>query len=250
MSNKRIEVGTPVHYWPSVAMAATQRMTILNADKAMYGHVVHVFHDRMVNIVCFDHTGIMHAITSVSVFYPGEVVEEGRDHCAPIRSAAGDPITVNVEHSLTPFNLGDTPLPTITELTAPKEQQFPRPAGHAGHAGQGELPDSVTLLMVESEVLAEYHVNAFDLARRTDDVKSTLRDGYPGVPVSLKNTDICVLVMRNGHVIVGTSACISASKYSNRDGRRYARENALDLAWKLMGYELRTRLYEAGAIAV
>ena len=245
MSNKnRIEVGTPVHYWPSVAMAATQRMTILNADKAMYGHVVHVFHDRMVNLVAFDHTGLMHAITSVSVFYPGEVVEEGRDHCAPIRSAAGEPITGTVEHALKPFNLGDTPLPTISELTTTKEQQFPTPAGHA------ELPDTVSLLMVESEVLAEYHMNAFELASSTDDVKSDLRDGYPGIPVSLKNTDICLLVMRNGHVIVGTSACISAKKYSRTEDRRYARENAIDLAWKLMGYELRTRLYDAGAIQV
>lgn len=249
-----IEVGTPVHYWPSTAMAQVQRLTILNADKPLHAHIAHVFHERMVNLAVVDHRGVMHSITSVSLFYPGEVAEEGRDHCTPIRphTAQQDDLQpVKLAQAISPFRLA-----TAEERAT---AQFPTPPGHDSIIDDSltnadvlvqALPEAITTNMVEQEVLCEYHINARDLAAQTDDVKSTLKDGYPGLPVSLNNTDICVIVMRNGHVIVGHSACISREKYSREVGRQYARENALDVAWKLMGYELRSRLVDAGAAFV
>jgi hypothetical protein len=235
-----IEVGRRVHYWPSTAMATMQRMTLLNPEKPLHARIVHVFHDRMVNIVAYDNTGNMHAITSVSVVYPGEVADEGRDHCEPVRSPIGRKIApaeatgINALH----FDLAQQAM--AEQLSAPSPTSTYR----------NSIPDAVSMLMVEDEVLAEYHMNALDLAKQRPDEKSTIRDGYPGLPSTLGNTDICVLVMRNGHVIVGTSACISSEKYSRSAGREFARGNAIDTAWKLMGYELRSRRVNAGIDAI
>lgn len=232
-----IEVGRRVHYWPSTTMATLQRMTLLNPEKPLHARIVHVFHDRMVNIVAYDNTGRMHAITSVSVVYPGEVADEGRDHCEPVRSPIGAKIAP-VEATALHFD-------TAQEALA---DQLPQSSPTS--TWRNSLPDAVSMLMVEGEVLAEYHMNGLVFAGHSTDEKADLRDGYPGLPSVLGTTDICVLVMRNGQVIFGTSVCVSPLKYSSADGRRHARSNALDTAWKLMAYELRSRRVNLGVDAI
>lgn len=51
-------------------------------------------------------------------------------------------------------------------------------------------------------------------------------------------TTICVLTLKNGFVITGTSACIDQSAFSVATGERYAFENAIDKLWELEGYLL------------
>lgn len=52
----------------------------------------------------------------------------------------------------------------------------------------------------------------------------------------------CVLVLRNGFTSVGTSACASPENFDAEIGRKIARQKALEDVWKVMGYELRTKL--------
>ena len=56
----------------------------------------------------------------------------------------------------------------------------------------------------------------------------------------------CVLVLRNGFTVTGESACASPENFDAELGRKIARQNAVDKIWPLMGYELRTKLYDAG----
>ncbi len=56
---------------------------------------------------------------------------------------------------------------------------------------------------------------------------------------------ICVLVLRNGYVLTGESACASPENYDEALGHKIARDNARNKIWALEGYHLRTRLAEA-----
>lgn len=51
-------------------------------------------------------------------------------------------------------------------------------------------------------------------------------------------TTICQLFMQNGYVILGTSACVDASKFNKALGEKYAYEDAIHKAWPLEGYLL------------
>lgn len=59
---------------------------------------------------------------------------------------------------------------------------------------------------------------------------------------ALDSFTFCVLVMNNGHVITGESACVSPENFDAELGRKIARQNAVAKIWPLMGYELRSKL--------
>lgn len=54
---------------------------------------------------------------------------------------------------------------------------------------------------------------------------------------------ICVLTLRNGTLIVGESACVSAQNFDAELGQRIARQKAVDKIWALEGYLLAERLH-------
>lgn len=61
-------------------------------------------------------------------------------------------------------------------------------------------------------------------------------------PPSLGLLTICVLVLRNGFTVVGTSACASPENFDAKLGRKIARAKAVDQVWPLLGYALRGKL--------
>ncbi len=62
---------------------------------------------------------------------------------------------------------------------------------------------------------------------------------------SLNLLTFCVLVLRNGFTVTGESACASPENFNADIGRKIARQNAVDKIWPLMGYELRSVLFDA-----
>jgi hypothetical protein len=63
-------------------------------------------------------------------------------------------------------------------------------------------------------------------------------DGHP----SLRLLTFCVLVLRNGFIVTGESACASPENFDAELGRKIARQNAIAKVWPLMGYALREQL--------
>jgi hypothetical protein len=59
---------------------------------------------------------------------------------------------------------------------------------------------------------------------------------------------ICILVLRNGFTVTGTSACASADNFDAEIGKRIARQDAMRQLWPLLGYQLRDRLHFAPAM--
>lgn len=64
-------------------------------------------------------------------------------------------------------------------------------------------------------------------------------------PAVLSLLTICVLVLRNGFTVIGTSACASPENFDAEIGRQLARKDAIGNVWPLMGYALRSKLSEA-----
>jgi hypothetical protein len=55
---------------------------------------------------------------------------------------------------------------------------------------------------------------------------------------------ICILVLENGFVCIGTSACVIPKDYDETMGRLLARDNAKDKVWELEGYLLKQKMHE------
>lgn len=69
------------------------------------------------------------------------------------------------------------------------------------------------------------------------------------VPVShssvigkLKPLSICILIMRNGFIVIGKSAPASAANFDAELGKKLAYEDAIRQLWPLMGFSLRDQL--------
>jgi hypothetical protein len=53
---------------------------------------------------------------------------------------------------------------------------------------------------------------------------------------------ICVMVLRNGFVVIGKAAPASPENFNIQIGRKFARDDAMRQLWPLMGYALREKL--------
>lgn len=59
---------------------------------------------------------------------------------------------------------------------------------------------------------------------------------------ALKILTICILVMKNGFVVIGKSAPASPENFDAEKGATFAREDAIRQIWPLAGYALRDKL--------
>ena len=63
-------------------------------------------------------------------------------------------------------------------------------------------------------------------------------------PDTLGLLTFCVMTLQNGFTVVGQSACADKANYNKDIGERIARADAVNKIWPLLGYELRTKLYQ------
>lgn len=62
----------------------------------------------------------------------------------------------------------------------------------------------------------------------------------------LESYTICMVVMRNGYTVVGTSAPADPKNFNAALGRKLAYEDAARRIWPVLGYEMRTALMKSG----
>lgn len=53
---------------------------------------------------------------------------------------------------------------------------------------------------------------------------------------------VCHLTLKNGHEVIGMSACVDPTNYDRKIGEEIALKNATDEVWKHMGSILQDRL--------
>lgn len=59
---------------------------------------------------------------------------------------------------------------------------------------------------------------------------------------AVENLSVCLLVMRNGFIVIGKSAPASPENFNRELGKKFAYEDAVRQLWPLMGFALRDRL--------
>ena len=100
---------------------------------------------------------------------------------------------------------------------------------------KGLTAPRITPADIEANIVAQHFFTAAEGSKAAT----------PHQPVheSLRLLTFCVLVLRNGHRIVGVNeGPVSAKNFDAEIGRKLARQKAVDQIWPLMGYELRSRL--------
>ena len=112
---------------------------------------------------------------------------------------------------------------------------------HLKEAGEHLLPiaPKVTLADIEANIVSEQYFTAEEGAQgRLAKVNPDL--GMENSTLAL--ITFCVLTLRNGFTVTGESACVSPENFDAEDGRKIARQKAVEKIWPLMGYELRNKL--------
>lgn len=113
---------------------------------------------------------------------------------------------------------------------------------------KGKTAPRVTMAQIEASILSEHYFTALQGAGDTDAVNLGLdgsNDDNALPAYALGLLTFCVLVLRNGFMVTGESACASPENFDPEIGRTIARRNARDKIWALEGYLLKSRL-EAG----
>lgn len=73
---------------------------------------------------------------------------------------------------------------------------------------------------------------------------TTLDRAFNGAPTlpSMAVFTICTLVLKNGYIVIGESAPVSAENFDRALGHKIARQKAKDKIWAVAGYALRDKL--------
>ena len=99
------------------------------------------------------------------------------------------------------------------------------------------MSNKVTLEDIENEIQAAYYFTAADGVVGASDFHA------PPTHTSLSLLTFCVLVLKNGHTVVGKSACVAPENFNAEIGRKVARQDAVSNVWPLLGFRLADRLH-------
>lgn len=107
---------------------------------------------------------------------------------------------------------------------------------------KGKTAPRVTVADVEAAIDAEYFFTGAHGAIGA--AMANAHAEHTGVPEhqALSLLTFCVLVLRNGFTVVGTSACVSPENFDAEIGQKVARADAVRQVWPLLGYALRDTL--------
>lgn len=103
--------------------------------------------------------------------------------------------------------------------------------------GSGPAPGpKVTMDAIEAAISSVHFTNGSKLYQpHAADPLSDQADKF-------KPLTVCVLLMKNGFTVVGTSACADPQNYNQEIGEKLAYSDCIRQIWPLMGFELRSRL--------
>lgn len=111
---------------------------------------------------------------------------------------------------------------------------------------RNEVP-RITPADIEGNIAAEHYFTGsegvYGAAKNPFDPKSAGQHVLGDFP--LMGLTFCVLTLKNGFVVTGESACVDSRNFDAEKGRQYARENAIEKLWPLMGYALKEKLSQA-----
>lgn len=107
---------------------------------------------------------------------------------------------------------------------------------------KGLTAPRVTPQDLKDNIAAEYYFTA------EESVEGAEYHSIPSIFMeSLSLLTFCVLILKNGFTVTGTSACASPENFDAQIGQKIARQDAEQKMWALMGYALKERLANEAA---
>lgn len=254
-------IGRRVWYWPNKA-ATSLSFTINDDSVPMDAGIVFVWGDRCVNLDVTDHAGKHHAFTSVRLVQPGDdklenggyaewmpyqigqAIQQSTDEKHGEGTKVFDPAAeIQKVESYIGSVLGAAAASTKDPLAgALAKAASPVTEADIKAAGADVAP-RITPTDIEAEIASEHYFTAADGetgARYNAAPRLSMQ--VDTSPAALRLLTFCVLVLRNGFTVVGTSACASPENFKAEIGRRVAREDAVRQVWPLLGFRLRDQL--------
>jgi hypothetical protein len=110
---------------------------------------------------------------------------------------------------------------------------------------KGRTAPRVSLDDIKNAICARYDVRGNEVAFISDNALAA-DIGWNELPKCLDTLSLCILVMRNGFMVVGKSAPAAPENFDAELGRKLAYEDCIRQLWPLMGYSLRDKLHAAG----
>lgn len=194
-------------------LGSTVPMTVVDRTKPLDAGIAYVHSDRLINISVTDQSGTIHNRTSVPLYQAGEDA---------------------------PVEVGGYCVWMDYQVQQAAKEAGQAPAVHVQMIGASTAP-SITIEDIESSIAGEYYLTGDELAQASQaHVKP-----WPVTNEDLGNLHrltLCILRLRNGYLVTGESACVSAENFNAKRGRDAAREDAVNKIWPLMGFELRSKL--------
>lgn len=103
-----------------------------------------------------------------------------------------------------------------------------------------KIARTVTMKAIEENILSVSYTDGAELYQPNKNDPLALN----AERMSLHTFTICVVVLKNGYQLVGSSGCADPRKFDKVLGQKLAYEKCIDQIWPLMGYELKQKLYE------
>jgi hypothetical protein len=105
--------------------------------------------------------------------------------------------------------------------------------------GKGLTAPRVTMADIDAAIASEHYFTAADGIYGAGNGVARER------PAVTSRLTFCVIVLKNGYIVTGESACVSPKNFDAELGRKIAKQNALDKCWPLFGFHLASKLYES-----
>ena len=102
----------------------------------------------------------------------------------------------------------------------------------------------VTIDDLADQIVSEHYFTAYEGCAHAILNGRAMEDGEAlDIPESFRHVTICAILTRNGTKLVGVhEGPVCAHNFNAEEGRRQAREKALEQLWPMMGYCLRNTL--------
>ena len=100
----------------------------------------------------------------------------------------------------------------------------------------------VTLNDIEAAIALRYDMTAMRAALKLIPEREAQDIDVTPLIHGLERVSICLLVMKNGFVIIGKCAPASPENLNRELGKKFAYEDAVRQVWPLMGFALRDQL--------
>ena len=100
----------------------------------------------------------------------------------------------------------------------------------------------VTLDMIKDSIMVTYYIDGQRIAQHAS--HTDVSGKQVPFPPNLEVFTVCMVVVRNGFIVLGKSAPASPENYNSDIGRQFAYDDAIKQLWQLQGYALRETLYQ------